>query len=77
MRRCKCCPFRDGENEEATLAQNLGCLPTKWQMIEEYDKHNVAISCHENQKMVCAGLSNVRNTENKPIKTYSDWYRNI
>lgn len=75
-RACVACPFRDGENEEATIAQNLGCLPSKFDMIEKLDREQVALSCHENDKVPCRGLAEVRNVSKAEVKAYSDWYQN-
>ena len=75
MNPCNGCPFRDGETEEATVAQNLGCLPIKSDMIELFDKEGVALSCHSAQHRACSGLSHVRKTHSKPVLGYDKWYR--
>jgi len=72
--RCLACPFRDGENEEATKLQNLGCLPSAFDMIEMFDEENISLSCHDNESIPCRGLSSVRGTQHSLLKTYTDWY---
>jgi len=76
LRRCQACPFRDGENKDATVAQNLGCLPSARNMIKLFDEEGVSLSCHNDDEMPCRGLSSVRNTKNTTIKAYTDWYHN-
>lgn len=76
--KCNACPFNDGITEDATIGQNLGCLPSAGQMIEFFDKNGISISCHENDKKVCRGLCEVRQSaKKKKVKSYSDWYRGI
>jgi hypothetical protein len=75
-RPCVACPFRDGENEEATTGQNYGCLPSSFDMVEIFDSSGVAMSCHDNDKKACRGLAAVRNVTNAKVKAYSDWYHN-
>jgi hypothetical protein len=71
---CIECPFRDGE-EEASIVQNYGCLPTKFDMIKMLEGKDVAISCHRNEKISCHGLSKARNTVGKKVLPYETWYR--
>jgi len=71
---CVACPFRDGENEEATVGQNYGCLPSAFEMEEMFDKEGVALSCHDNDRAPCRGLAEVRDVRLRPVKAYSDWY---
>lgn len=73
---CQYCPFRDGENEEATKYQNLGCLPSSHEMAALFDNSGVAMSCHDNDKIACRGLASVRQVAGRTVKAYSDWYRN-
>lgn len=75
MKPCNGCPFRDGETEESIMAQNLGCLPTKMDMIKTFDEKDVAMSCHSAQHRACSGLSKYRKTLGKPVLPYSDWYK--
>lgn len=73
---CVACPFRDGENEEATMAQNYGCLPTHSQMLDEFDLTGIALSCHNDDAKACRGLAKFRDVTNTKVKAYSDWYHN-
>ena len=75
-RPCVACPFRDGETEEATLGQNYGCLPSRFDMVEMFDENGTAMSCHENDKKVCCGLASVRDVSVAKVKAYSDWHHN-
>lgn len=71
---CSACPFRDGETEEATRAQNLGCLPSASDMVKLFDENGVALSCHDNKNLACRGLASIRDTTNAKVKPYEDWY---
>ncbi len=53
---CKGCPFNDGLTEEASYAQNMGCLASKFDIIniKKETGHNWA--CHDNNERVCQGL---------------------
>lgn len=75
-RSCATCPFRDGETEDATTAQNYGCLPSWFDMVEMFDLNGIAMSCHGNDKKACQGLAGVRDVTNVKVKAYSDWYQN-
>lgn len=72
---CIACPFRDGENEEATQAQNYACLPSWQDMLDYIDTHKRVISCHNNDQIPCIGAAKYRNVQNIPITPYSEWYR--
>lgn len=75
---CKCCPFNDGWNEEATIAQNYGCLPDKFQMMEKFDNEGVALSCHDTPTKACRGLTKVRpDAKTAPVLKYEDWYHGV
>jgi len=74
MKKCEGCPFNDGLTEQATMAQNLGCLPSNLDMIKHFDDKHESMSCHERQNKPCAGLSEVRKTKNNKILKYEDWY---
>lgn len=76
MKPCLACPFRDGENEEATMAQNYGCLPTAQEMIDRADQRGEAMSCHNNDRRACSGLARHRDVSGLKVKAYSEWYRN-
>jgi hypothetical protein len=73
---CIACPFRDGENEEATQAQNYACLPTAFEMLELFDKQGLATSCHNSKTKPCRGLARERCVQGAEVKAYEDWYRN-
>jgi hypothetical protein len=75
MKRCDGCPFNDGITEEATHAQNLGCLPTPLEMVDAAKNRQVAISCHMVQHKPCKGLSESVSTEGMSVLPYSQWYR--
>lgn len=73
-RKCLTCPFNDGYNEEATIAQNYGCLPTKFDILDAKDKRNEDWLCHSDETKICGGLAAERRVGNgKPI-LYSEWY---
>lgn len=73
---CSDCPFRDGETEGATMLQNLGCLPSKFDMVKIFDENGLVMSCHSNDKKPCSGLASVRNISGAKVKAYTDWYHN-
>lgn len=74
---CIACPFRDGESIEATQAQNWGCLPSSHEMIETAKTTDVALSCHDNEKIACRGLvEHMPEAANMAVKAHEDWYRN-
>lgn len=76
--KCLCCPFNDGLNEEATQAQNYGCLPTSDDMIRMFDETGVALSCHENNTVGCNGLRQYTGVSKfSTVKSYEEWYRGI
>lgn len=55
---CKACPFKDGLTDEATMAQNYGCLPDKFYVVEQFVKHNDVWACHDKPDCVCTGVKN-------------------
>ncbi len=71
---CIACPFNDGLNKEATIAQNWGCLPTASDMIKTLDEEGIALSCHDNNRKACRGLASVRDVSDAKVKPYTDWY---
>lgn len=75
MYKCNDCPFNDGVTEEACQAQNWGCLPTKEEMVRIHEHYGVSLSCHERQYMACIGLSEVVDTDEDKVCSYSDWYQ--
>lgn len=74
---CNACPFNDGWNEEATIAQNYGCLPTALDMIDLFQKTGLAMSCHNNDRRACSGLCNhIPESRRATVYPYSQWYQN-
>lgn len=72
---CETCPFNDGLNEAATQAQNWGCLPDKFAMVDKFDTEGIAFSCHSTPHKACRGLTRVRPTAKQaPVLDYEDWY---
>lgn len=71
---CETCPFNDGLNEAATIAQNYGCLPTAAEIVAGHDANGSAWMCHSNEQQHCAGLAQLRSVGTKPVR-YSEWYR--
>jgi hypothetical protein len=77
MKPCNGCPFNDGTTDEATRAQNYGCLPTAHEMVKHFDEHTRSIGCHGASGRLCRGLLGVRpEAIDKPVKDYEDWYNN-
>ncbi len=77
MKPCIACPFNDGLTDEASQAQNYGCLPSAFDMIQHFDQKGVSISCHNNAHRRCNGLLQERpDAAHKPVRDYSDWYQN-
>ena len=75
MNPCNGCPFNDGITHEATQAQNYGCLPSSFDMVQHFDENGISISCHMRADRLCRGLAKVRpEATTKPIRDYSDWY---
>lgn len=71
---CDSCPFNDGFTASATEAQNLGCLPTRFDILGYKDGYDLNWHCHSNEKKVCAGFKEERNTETGKSLLYSVWY---
>lgn len=59
---CKSCPFN--YTEESEYAQNTGCLPNRIEILKLKDETNNNWACHSNNKRICGGLSEERNTIN-------------
>lgn len=55
MKPCTTCPFNDGITDEASQAQNYGCLPTRFDMMKHFDQKGVSISCHNSAHKRCIG----------------------
>ena len=71
---CLTCPFNDGLNAEATVAQNYGCLPTKWDILEAKDKCDEDWMCHDDETLICGGLAAERQLGSGKQVRYSEWY---
>jgi hypothetical protein len=72
---CECCPFNDGINEEATDSQDLGCLPSKFDMLNLLHNEEIALSCHDRQNIACRGLAKVANVRKARVWPYSNWFK--
>lgn len=76
MNKCITCPFNEGITEEADQIQNYGCLPTKFDNINCFDRRGYSISCHEHDRAHCRGLVEERpKAVKKPVLAYSRWYQ--
>jgi len=53
---CKGCPFNDGITEEATDAQNLGCLPSAYDILKILSDSGKHWACHGHSDLTCGGL---------------------
>ena len=47
------CPF--AFNDTSEYVQNLGCLPTPYEIIQMRQKHGKTWACHDNPKKPCLG----------------------
>jgi hypothetical protein len=77
---CKGCPFNDGLTDEASIIQNYGCLPDKFDIVENHEKLNQVWACHAKPHKVCRGLINHCNAEKLPVpdhptagETFGEW----
>lgn len=76
-RSCKACPFAD--TPEAIQAENLGCLPTRWDVGQMKRDHNINWVCHADEAKLCAGFidwcrENGFNPHDGPRASYDSWY---
>ena len=72
---CNACPF--AMTHESEFLQGLGCLPEPFEMIKRAKESNVALSCHENDKIACRGLcERIPEAAKMPVMGYSEWYKN-
>lgn len=76
---CPGCPFNEGLTDEASRAQNYGCLPTAYDIIrlKRDTGHNWA--CHDNENATCAGLCHSAKEQSLDLSKgnlvrYSSWY---
>lgn len=76
---CVSCPFNDGFTFSASEAQNLGCLPTPYDIIQMKKSSGQNWACHDDETTLCAGLchqakeANLDLTQGGLIR-YSSWY---
>jgi len=77
---CVTCPF--SSNEHAEQAQNYGCLPTPFEIIQMKVKSGHNWACHENEKVLCGGFASFIKTERPDLDiqegkliSYDTWYR--
>ena len=83
---CNGCPF-NFFSEESNYAQNMGCLPTPYEVKEIYDQLDGVWGCHETSEedgnlKPCIGFINwmkekgtLIKVKGKQIVDYSRWYR--
>lgn len=75
---CVTCPF--SYNDEADQAQNYGCLPTRYDIIEMKEKSGHNWACHYDETVLCGGFAR-HLMENRPdlnvkeggLISYDDW----
>ncbi|KWU17966.1 hypothetical protein AS149_14675 [Burkholderia cenocepacia] len=75
---CPGCPFETTEVSEQ--AQNYGCLPTPWEIIEMKRTSGHNWSCHSDGSKVCAGLCHEAKSHGLDLSTgnlisYETWYQ--
>lgn len=74
---CAACPF--AFTEESENVQNLGCLPTIFE-ITQMQKLGKNWGCHENESQPCAGQvlfckeEGISYEKNLPLASYTKWY---
>lgn len=76
------CPFAF-YTEESNYIQNLGCLPTPYEIISMRQKHNKTWACHNNPSKPCLGAINFQKEKGLPfdvvdkvlITEDSDWHK--
>lgn len=52
---CVTCPF--SSNDEAFDVQNLGCLPSAYDIVQLKEKTNQNWSCHGDSTVLCGGFA--------------------
>lgn len=76
---CASCPFNDPFTAEAAEAQNYGCLPTGYDIIQIKRRSGQNWACHDDETKVCAGLchqaadAKLDLSQGNLVK-YSSWY---
>ena len=53
---CITCPFNDGMNPEAEMAQNYACLPSQGDILAMKRETGNNWACHSEDSKVCTGL---------------------
>ena len=53
---CPGCPFNEGMNEEGTMAQTYGCLPSGGEILQMKRETGNNWACHDDASKVCTGL---------------------
>lgn len=76
---CISCPFNDGLTHAASDAQNLGCLPTPFDIVQMKRESGQNWACHDDETKVCAGLCHRAKDEGLDLSQgglirYSSWY---
>lgn len=74
------CPFSFTEQSE--IAQNYGCLPTPYQILEMKWKHGKTWACHSNPDKPCLGAIKyfekhgliAKTTDKELLTENSDWH---
>lgn len=75
---CRACPF--AFTNESESIQNLGCLPSPYEIMVLRRETGRSWSCHEDDTKPCAGQIKFCREEGfdhkviKPLITYTKWY---
>jgi hypothetical protein len=70
MSMCRDCPCQKYVSEWTQQGQDYGCLPTRREILKEYDEHHRIWACHANEKRVCGGLVEHRGVDKNAQPTY-------
>ncbi len=76
---CISCPFNDGVTFEASEGQNLGCLPSGYDIIQMKRRSGQNWACHDDESKVCSGLCHSAKDAGLDLSEgglvrYSSWY---
>lgn len=76
---CVSCPFNDGLTDEASQAQNYGCLPTAGDIVAMKRETGQNWACHSDESRVCSGLCHSAKETGLDLGSgglvrYSSWY---